>query len=222
MIKAVIFDMYETLITHYKSPLYFGAEMAQDAGIAKEDFYPLWRGLDYERTIGKLSLEELLERILRENGCYSKELLSELVGKRVATKEECFWHLHQEIIPLLSKLKEKGLLIGLISNCYDEEAKVIRESILFPYFDCVYLSCEQGVAKPDEEIFIRCMRELSVQPEECLYIGDGGSLELETSGRLGMNPLQAVWYLKEDSMQPAKRKSGFAQVEKPLEVLGYI
>ena len=44
MIRAVIFDMYETLITHYESPLYFGAEMAKDAGISKEDFYIHWRG----------------------------------------------------------------------------------------------------------------------------------------------------------------------------------
>lgn len=31
MMKAVIFDMYETLITHYHCPLYFSAEMAADA-----------------------------------------------------------------------------------------------------------------------------------------------------------------------------------------------
>lgn len=33
MIKAVIFDMYETLITLFQSPLYFGTQMAIDAGI---------------------------------------------------------------------------------------------------------------------------------------------------------------------------------------------
>ena len=38
MIQAVIFDMYETLITHYRSPLYFGAQMAADAGITEEAF----------------------------------------------------------------------------------------------------------------------------------------------------------------------------------------
>lgn len=26
MIKGVIFDMFETLVTHYKFPLYFGSE----------------------------------------------------------------------------------------------------------------------------------------------------------------------------------------------------
>lgn len=29
MIKAVIFDMYETLITQYGGPVYFRAQMAQ-------------------------------------------------------------------------------------------------------------------------------------------------------------------------------------------------
>ena len=222
MTKAVIFDMYETLITHYNSPLYFGAEMAQDAGIPKEKFYYLWRGLDHERTIGKIELEELLERILRENGCYSKACLNELVAKRVAAKEECFKHLHNEIIPMLSKIRERGLCVGLISNCYGEEAEVIRKSELFPFFDEVYLSCEQGVAKPDKEIFRRCMRDLAVKPEECLYIGDGGSEELETARALGMKAVQAAWYLQEGSTQPSKRLVNFLQVETPLEVLNYL
>ncbi len=36
MTQAVIFDMFETLITHYQSPLYFGAQMAMDAGIPED------------------------------------------------------------------------------------------------------------------------------------------------------------------------------------------
>lgn len=222
MIKAVIFDMYETLVSHYKCPLYFGSEMAQDAGIPKENFFHLWRGLDYERTIGKLELEELLERVLKENNCYCEELLNKLIEKRVATKEECFRHLHTEILSMLARLKERGLLVGLISNCYTEEAKVIRESELFPFFDGVYLSCELGIAKPDVAIFERCMSELSVKPEECLYIGDGGSRELETADELGMKAVQAVWYLQEGSTQPSKRLVNFMQAETPLEVLDYL
>ena len=31
MIKAVIFDMYETLITLYNAPVYFSSQMAADA-----------------------------------------------------------------------------------------------------------------------------------------------------------------------------------------------
>ena len=222
MVRAVIFDMFETLITHYNSPLYFGAQMAKDAGIPEEKFQALWRPTEHDRAIGKLTLEEALERILRENQCYSEKLLKELAAKRIAAKEECFRHLHPEIIPMLSALKERGMLVGLISNCFSEEAYVIRKSILFPYFDAVYLSYEQGVQKPDVEIFQRCQDGLAVKAEECLYIGDGGSNELETAERLGMKAVQAVWYLREGTTQPTGRKQGFVQVEKPLDVLKYL
>lgn len=154
MTKAVIFDMYETLITHYNCQLYFGAEMAKDAGVTKEEFFRVWRTDEYEwmRTIGKMTLEELLTMTLKDVGKFSQELVEKLAAKRVETKVECFHHLHPQIIPMLENLKKQGLKIGLISNCYFEEAKVIRESALFQCFDVACLSCELGVGKPQEEI----------------------------------------------------------------------
>lgn len=222
MIKAVIFDMYETLITHYESPLYFGEQMALDAGISVEDFKKLWRLTESDRAIGKLTLEGALELVLRGNHCYSKDLLNTLAEKRKAAKVECFRHLHPEIIPMLQELQRRGLRIGLISNCFSEEAEVIRESVLFPFFDATYLSYEQGIQKPDKEIFTRCMDSLSVKAEECVYVGDGGSFELETASELGMKAVQAVWYLKEGTTQPSKRNGNFVQAETPLGVLEFL
>lgn len=222
MIKAVIFDMYETLITHYQCPLYFSSQMAEDAGIPEDIFQELWRPTEYDRSIGNITFEETLEMILKKNQCYSEELLNMIVAKRVAAKEECFLHLHPEIITMLCSLKEKGILIGLISNCFSEEADVIQKSVLFPYFDAVYLSYEQRIQKPDTDIFIRCMHKLLVKAEECIYVGDGGSYELETARKLGMNAMQAAWYLQEGTTQPSTRKPDFVQLEKPLDVLKYL
>lgn len=222
MIKAVIFDMYETLITHYDCPLYFGAQMAVDAGISEEQFQSLWRATDSERTIGKMTFEQVIEMILRENHCFNQNVLDKIVEKRKETKRECFRHLHPEIIPMLDTLKKQGLYIGLISNCFSEEVEVIKESELFPYFDVPLLSYEQGVKKPDEEIFIRCMDRLAVKAEECLYVGDGGSYELEAARKIGMKAVQAVWYFKEGTYQPCGRKKEFLQAETPLQVLEYL
>lgn len=77
---------------------------------------------------------------------------------------------------MLQTLKEKKIKIGLISNCYSEEAVLIRESQLFPYFDQSCLSYELGMKKPDPGIFLKCMEGLGVRAGECLYIGDGGSM----------------------------------------------
>lgn len=222
MIRAVIFDMFETLITHYQSPLYFGTQMAKDAGIPEDRFLPLWHSTECGRSIGKRTFEEVIESILRENQCYSEKLLKHITEKRIEAKRECFRHLHPEIIPMLSQLKERGILVGLISNCYSEEAEVIRKSQLFPYFDAVFLSYEQGIQKPDEEIFKRCMKNLSVKAEECLYVGDGGCFELETARKLGMTAVQAAWYLRDGTTQPSGRKQDFLQIEKPLNVLDFL
>ena len=143
----------------------------------------------------------------------------EMFKKRVATKEACFKHLHPQIIPMLEELKNRGFKIGLISNCYFEEAKVIRESELFSYFDVACLSCELGVGKPEKEIYEICMKALSVNSEECVYVGDGGSFELETARELGMTAVQAVWYLREGTSQPRGRMKGFEQAKNPMDIL---
>ncbi len=222
MIKAVIFDMYETLITHYGCPLYFSAEMAADVGISVESFQRTWRGTEHERSVGELSFEAVIERILRENECFSEAILDKIVRKRTATKEECFRHMHSGIIPMLEELRRRNVKVGLISNCFSEESEVIRRSVLSPYFDRMYLSYDEGIAKPDEEIFRRCTDGLEVSAVDCLYVGDGGSFELETAEKLGMRAVQAVWYLKGGTLQASKPMNNFVQATNPLDILDLI
>ncbi len=221
MIRAVIFDMYETLITHYhgKTPLYFSPQMAFDAGVELTKFQELWRGKEHERTIGKISLEETLALILEENDVYDEEKVAQMAAKRVATAESCFQNLHPEILSMLCELREKGIRIGLISNCFSEEAQVIRESRLAPYFDEMCLSYELGMRKPQPEIYKVCVDKLGLEPEECLYVGDGGSSELEAAQAFGMKAVQATWYLAEHEDWPAKQKNDFTQVAEPMDVV---
>lgn len=219
MIKAVIFDMFETLVTHFESPLYMGKQIALDMGVAEQKFREIWDTTDDDRTLGKKTLEEVIEEALRVNDCYSTDLFEKIIQKRKQSKIECFKHIHPEIIPMFKALKEQNIKIGLITNCYYEERDVIKESIFWGYFDAVCMSCELGIKKPDIEIFQKCVKDLDVLPKECLYIGDGGSLELETALSFGMHPIQAAWYLKDGVNQPAKRKPGFLHAERPVDIL---
>jgi len=209
MIKAVIFDMYETLVTLFNCPTYFGTQIAKDLNVEPDNFLETWRAMEEKRTIGKVTLEEVLTDIMNQNQSYDENLLKKVVEKRISAQNECFCHLHPEIIGMLSELKKQNVKIGLISNCFSEEATLIRQSKLFPFFDAVFLSYEQGIQKPDKEIYFRCMKKLEVLPQECMYVGDGGSFELEVAKELGMKTFQAVWYLKEGTLQPAKRKAEF-------------
>lgn len=134
--------MHETLVTHFDSPLYFGLQIAQDLGIPESIFQELWGQTDHDRIIGKITLEDALEDIMRKRKCYSKELLNFVVQKRIDAKNECIEHLNREIIPMLRILKEKQIKIGLISNCFSEDVSAIQNIILFPYLDVSCLSFE--------------------------------------------------------------------------------
>lgn len=219
MIKAVLFDMFETQVSIFQSPLYLSRNIASDIGVTENLFKEFWDCMDEDRILGHLSLNEAVEIALRHFGCFSRELVNEIVKRRIDSKQECFNHLNPEIIPLLDKLKHKEIKIGVVSNCFEEEALVIRKSILFPFYDSVCLSCEMGIKKPDYRIFEVCRSSLSIAPDECLYIGDGGCHELEAASSLGMHAVQAMWYVNSYSGHPSKRNEDFSMLEKPLDVL---
>ncbi len=222
-IQAVIFDMYETLVTQFCSPLYYGTQIAQDLGLAPEVFLPGWRKTEAARATGKQTFEAVIEMLMREHGIYSPELHQQIVGRRIAVQADCFTHLHPQILPMLSELKVRGIKIGLITNCFSEEAKLIRESQLFTYFDAPCLSYEIGIKKPDSVIYYRCMEKLGISEENCLYVGDGGSQELEAARSLGMLAVQATWYRKEAfEKYHAAIRPDFLQISEPVQLLALV
>ena len=215
--KAVIFDMFETLETLHSVPRYFGRNVAADLGVDIDEFYPLWHETEEARSKGKMTFEESLYWIGERTRYAHPERIPEAVEKRYAFKTESLQKVEYRIVTLLRELKERGYKVGLISNCFMEEAEAIRANVLASCFDVMMLSCEQGVQKPEHEIFERCLAELSVAPEDCLYVGDGGSMELETAREFGMQTLQAGWFVK--NYEENWEKEGFATATKPEEVV---
>ena len=222
MIRAFVSDMFETLITQYRSPHYFGADIAADLGLARSAFTAAWESTADARTVGAATLESVLEQIMRENGVWSPQLLSEIAQKRRAAKERCFQTLDSGIMPALAEIRRRGIKRAIISNCFSEEAPAIRQSALAPMFDVITLSYEQHVQKPDPAIYERCISALGIPARECLYLGDGGSGELEAAQAAGMHPVQAGWYLSERGILEEKRLPQFPLAEKPKDILTFI
>lgn len=219
MIKAVIFDMYETLITLFNSTVYKGRQIAEDLNLPEEVFREIWDPTDDDRTLGKMSFEEVISEIMQANDISDQDLYGRIISKRYSCTAEVFSHMHPDIIPMLESLRVKGIRTGLITNCYFEERDAIRDSGLASYFDAVCMSCEEGIKKPDLRIYELCAGKLGVMPGECLYVGDGGSNELEAAKAVGMKPLQATWYLREGLGQPCGRLDEFDQAAAPMDVV---
>ena len=77
-----------------------------------------------------------------------------------------------EMLELVRRLKGKYKL-ALLSNTNEWDLEhAIRNVGIYPLFDAVSLSYELGVKKPDERIYLDCMKKLGLEPEECIYIDD--------------------------------------------------
>lgn len=220
--KAVIFDLFETLITEWGHKKYTKNEMCSDLGIEREKFDLYWEEKEKERYIGKINFVDSILYVCEKCGKHlDHSALSCITDKRIKTKSVCFEYVNPDVFQLLGNLKAMGLQLAIISNCSSEEVTVIKQSKIYTYFDQVVLSYEIGMQKPDSDIYTETASLLGVASNECIFVGDGGSNELEGAKLAGMEAIQAKWYTNQ---LPYKRDSmdGFLTAEQPLDVLPYI
>ncbi|MBR6474680.1 MAG: HAD-IA family hydrolase [Lachnospiraceae bacterium] len=217
--KAVIFDLFETLVTEWGHKKYTKKEMCADLGIEKDTFDIYWKEKGTDRYLGNISFEESILYVFEKcEKQVEKETIAKVIDERIRTKAECFAHIDPDVIELLKQLKELGLKTAIISNCSSEEVKVLKESELYKYFDEVVLSYEVHMKKPDVCIYEKALKRLSLDANECLFVGDGGSNELEGAKNAGLKAIQAKWYTDQF---PIKRDNieGFQVAEKPMDIL---
>lgn len=220
--KAVIFDLFETLITEWGHKKYTKNEMCSDLGIEREKFDIYWDEKEKERYIGEISFIDSILYVCEKCGKHIDEsILNSIVAERIKTKSSCFEYVNPDVFQLLNDLKAKGLQLAIISNCSSEEVTVIKQSKIYQYFDQAVLSYEAKLQKPDIRIYEKAADLLGVALSECIFVGDGGSNELNGAKTAGMKAIQAKWYTNQ---HPHKRESmeGFLAAEEPLDILQYI
>jgi putative hydrolase of the HAD superfamily len=187
--KAVIFDLFGTLVEKYPLEAYRRElqEMAAAISAPEEEFVRWWFDTYNDRGIGVFqSYEANIEYI-----CDKLEILPESVGISRAI-EICrsyaknYLKIKPDTIDLLTDIKTDGYKTGVISDCGVEIARVFDKLELAPLFDVVVLSCRVVMQKPDPRIYRMATDIIQVDPEDCLYIGDGDSNELTGATRAGM------------------------------------
>jgi putative hydrolase of the HAD superfamily len=190
--KAVIFDLYGTLVDCYDFIGYHSAlrETSSILKIQHNDFIKLWMDTSARRATGVFkTLEENLEYICRELNIpvkafdinLAKMVRYDYISLSLAPR--------QYAIETLSQLKKDGYKIGLISNCSVETPVIWPHTPFAPFFDVTIFSSIAGVQKPDPAIYKMAAAQLQVEPADCLYIGDGDNYELTGAAAAGMHPV---------------------------------
>ena len=99
------------------------------------------------------------------------------------------WHVFPDVPPALAALRERGLLVGAVSNWVWQLPELLHALDLVKQFDFIAASSRVGFEKPHPEIFQWALEQAKVQPEEAIHVGD--HLDADVAGAQGVG-IQAV------------------------------
>ncbi len=190
--KAIIFDLYGTLVENFSSHAYdqVQEQMAKTLDIP----YPKFRQVMLETINDKSSggyhaVEDNILEICRRLSVKVNTTQIEQVVTLHYEFSESTLVIEPKVLAALNTLKSDGLLLGLITNCRPPIPSAFSRSSLAQYIDVPVFSCEERIRKPARRIYQIACERLKVQPQECLYVGDGSGEELTGASAVGMLPI---------------------------------
>ena len=200
MMKAVIFDFGQTLVdsadgfrTAEREAQ--GKIFAALEGVERDRFIDVYRRVrkaHHERS--RLSRREIWRSVC-------DALQRSIDEPRLVAWEAEYWkrvnaltRVFPEVQSTLEALAATHRL-ALISNTQGQAGGGGHRLSVFPdlehAFECIVIAGENGIpAKPDAEPFLRCLRQMKLEPGECFYVGDDYRFDVCGSRDAGMRP---VW-----------------------------
>jgi putative hydrolase of the HAD superfamily len=188
MPQGIIFDLFYTLLYDEGTGTRERAlELATAAGISEREWLDGWRAAGDLAARGKPGTTRgRVRQALAEAGYEGgdEHLTDELTGLLFARHVP---FLYPDTRPTLAELRSRGYRLGLLSNCFGDEALWPAEFELDDCFDTMTLSCKVGMAKPDPDIYLLAARQLEVAPEGCVFVDDipsyvAGAMEVGMTG----------------------------------------
>ena len=105
-------------------------------------------------------------------------------------------------VELLNRLRGDGFKIGIISNGFKEvQFRKLNSSNISHLIDCVVLSDEIGVNKPDIRLFIHAVAKAGFTPAQALIIGDNPDTDILGGLNAGW---QAVYFNRDGKGKPSQ------------------
>ena len=201
MIKAVFFDLYQTLVHYKPSQEELEARALQSFNInvtAETLHHPILTANEFiyeqmaRRPLSQRSREETTtlyteyQRIvLKEAGIKADDrIVLKLLGMMQQAKMDLV--LFNDVMPALDGLKKRKLTLGLISNIERDMTATLDKLGLSSRLDIVVTSQDAGFTKPHPEIFRYAIKQAGVPPAETVYVGDQYQVDVVGSNDAGM------------------------------------
>lgn len=189
MIKAVVFDLDDTLISE-KEYIRSGfrqvsKKIAEKNNLDKDYVYELM--LDTFNEDSKNVFNRVLDKL---NIQYEKEDIKELINFYRGHMPDI--KLYEDAKYILDTLKAKGIKLGMITDGYKVTQRNKLEALnIGDYFEYIVVTDELGREfwKPHQKTYEIIKEKLGLEYENMVYVGDNVSKDFVTANNLGMNTI---------------------------------
>jgi len=144
--------------------------------------------------IKKRSLQEQVEVyaryeyiVVKEAGVeIPKEMALQIMQKLGPVPAGMDFILFDDVISALELLKQRHLILGLISNLDRDIMPFCQELGIASYLDVVVTSKEVDSEKPHPPIFLAALERAGVEASEAVYVGDQYNIDIVGAWGVGM------------------------------------
>ncbi len=207
MIRAIFFDLDGTLRHNLPSGSVFFAEQAIRLGLHATSEDRL-RAMRWEHYYWANSPELLADRRthLPDEGRFwgaiarrqlvalgasnaEADRLAPLMNEYMRTEFKPQSVVPEDALRLLPALRQKGYVLGLLSNRdkpFDEE---VAQLGLASFFELTLAGGPLQMWKPEPHLFVHACAQLKLQPAEAAYIGDNYFADVIGARRAGLQPV---------------------------------
>ncbi|MEX0625222.1 MAG: HAD-IA family hydrolase [Chloroflexota bacterium] len=126
------------------------------------------------------------------------------------------WHIFADVSPALAALRERGLVVGAVSNWVWQLPELLHALKLVSRFDFIAASSRVGFEKPHPEIFEWALAQAKVQAAEAIHVGD--HLDADVAGAQGVG-IQPVLIDRRDRFTPADVPDGVPLIRTLTELI---
>jgi putative hydrolase of the HAD superfamily len=192
--SAVLLDLYGTLVpggtTADRDAV--TEEVGRALGVDPQAMAAAMRASYDDRARGRLGDLPATLRALaaRLGGAPDEPALARACELRLSLWREVLAAPPPATLEALDRLRAERLPLALVSDCSIETPMLWAGSPLARRFEVAAFSAVVGVRKPHPDIYRAAYEPLGVEPEACLFVGDGGSRELTGAAALGMRAVR--------------------------------
>ena len=180
MIRAIIFDFGRVISAPKPSSLFHSYE--DELGLEPGTINPImfdsqaWQ----DALVGRKTVEEFWHEIGPELGLNSVKEVDAFRHRYRADEE-----INEGVLDLISRL-HGNYKLAVLSNAPPGLAHWLADWKLLNFFEVVFCSGDEGIAKPDPTAFELTLERLRLKPDEVVFIDD--TLEhVEASRKMGLH-----------------------------------